>query len=152
MLSHPVALDQCRGFRKHPKIVSVPFYYTAGSVKHVMSQQLREAAAIASKQAALEYGARILQKSLEDDKNNFTRFFLIQRRRRVLKSANKTSVAFSLRNSPGALFKALSVFALRDLFCRRLSRALAAGARGSTSSMSIFFLVKTNPRVSLCAI
>lgn len=116
VLSHPVALDQCRDFfRKHPSIVSVPFYDTAGSVKHVMSEQLRDSAAIASKQAAQEYGARILQKGLEDDKNNFTRFFLIQRRRRVLDGANKTSVAFSLRNSPGALFKALSVFALRDL-------------------------------------
>jgi prephenate dehydratase len=116
VLSHPVALDQCRDFfRKHPSIVSVPFYDTAGSVKHVMSQQLRDSAAIASKQAAQEYGARILQKGLEDDKNNFTRFFLIQRRRRVLEGANKTSVAFSLRNVPGALFKALSVFALRDL-------------------------------------
>ena len=116
VLSHPVALDQCRDFfRKHSTITSVPFYDTAGSVKHVMSQQLRDTAAIASKQAAQEYGAKILQKGLEDDKNNFTRFFLIQRRRRVLEGANKTSVAFSLRNSPGALFKALSVFALRDL-------------------------------------
>ena len=116
VLSHPVALDQCRDFfRKHSNITSVPFYDTAGSVKHVMSEQLRDTAAIASKQAAHEYGAKILQKGLEDDKNNFTRFFLIQRRRRVLEGANKTSVAFSLRNSPGALFKALSVFALRDL-------------------------------------
>lgn len=129
VLSHPVALDQCREFfRKHPKIVSVPFYDTAGSVKHVMSQNLRDSAAIASQQAAHEYGARILQKSLEDDKNNFTRFFLIQRRRRVLKSANKTSVAFSLRNSPGALFKALSVFALRDL---NLSKIESRPRRGS---------------------
>jgi prephenate dehydratase len=116
VLSHPVALDQCRDFfRKHSRITSVPFYDTAGSVKHVMSEQLLDTAAIASKQAAQEYGAKILQKGLEDDKNNFTRFFLIQRRRRVLDHANKTSVAFSLRNSPGALFKALSVFALRDL-------------------------------------
>jgi prephenate dehydratase len=129
VLSHPVALDQCRDFfRKHPKIVSVPFYDTAGSVKHVMSEQLRDSAAIASQQAAHEYGAKILQKSLEDDKNNFTRFFLIQRRRRVLDSANKTSVAFSLRNSPGALFKALSVFALRDL---NLSKIESRPRRGS---------------------
>ncbi|MGZ5120491.1 MAG: prephenate dehydratase [Burkholderiales bacterium] len=129
VLSHPVALDQCREFfRKHPSIVSVPFYDTAGSVKHVMSQKLRDSAAIASQQAEHEYGAKILQKSLEDDKNNFTRFFLIQRRRRVLKAANKTSVAFSLRNSPGALFKALSVFALRDL---NLSKIESRPRRGS---------------------
>lgn len=129
VLSHPVALDQCRDFfRKHQKIASVPFYDTAGSVKHVMSERLRDTAAIASKQAALEYGARILQRSLEDNKNNFTRFFLVQKRRRVLPGANKTSVAFSLRNAPGALFKALSVFALRDL---NLSKIESRPRRGS---------------------
>ena len=128
VLSHPVALDQCRDFfRKHPKITSVPFYDTAGSVKHLMSEHPRDAAAIASQQAADEYGAHILQKGLEDDKNNFTRFFLIQAPR-VLDSANKTSVAFSLRNSPGALFKALSVFALRDL---NLSKIESRPRRGS---------------------
>ena len=93
-----------------------------------MSQKLHDSAAIASQQAAHEYSAKILQKSLEDDKNNFTRFFLIQRRRRVPKAANKTSVAFSLRNSPGALFKALSVFALRDL---NLSKIESRPRRGS---------------------
>ncbi len=116
VLSHPVALDQCRDFfRKHSKVAAVPFYYTAGSVKHVISEGLRDTACIASKQAAREYGGKILQSGLEDDKKNFTRFFLVQKRRQVLPSANKTSVAFSLRNAPGALFKALSVFALRDL-------------------------------------
>jgi len=52
---------------------------------------------------------------IEDDKRNFTRFFLVTRRRHVLPGANKTSVAFSVKNLPGALFKALSVFALRDI-------------------------------------
>jgi prephenate dehydratase len=116
VLSHPVALDQCRAFfRKHRQVQAVPFYDTAGSVKYVTQHKLRDTAAIAGKQAAEEYGGKILQKSLEDNKQNFTRFFLISREHKVAPQANKTSIAFATRNVAGALFKALSVFALRDI-------------------------------------
>lgn len=114
--SHPVALDQCREFfRLHPKIEPVSFYDTAGSVKHIMAEKLRDTAAIASKRAAGVYGGKILKAGVEDNKQNFTRFFLVRRQRKVLPGANKTSIAFSVKNIPGALFKALSVFALRDI-------------------------------------
>jgi prephenate dehydratase len=114
--SHPVALDQCRDFfRMYPRIEPVSFYDTAGSVKHIMAEGLRDTAAIASKGAASAYGGKILKAGVEDNKQNFTRFFLVRRERKVLPRANKTSIAFSLKNTPGALFKALSVFALRDI-------------------------------------
>jgi prephenate dehydratase len=124
VFSHPVALDQCRDlFRKNPKLEAVPFYDTAGSVKHIVAEGLRDAAAIASRRAAEVYGGKILKAGIEDDKKNFTRFFLIERgkikrgkpRAAENKAANKTSLAFSLKNVPGALFKALSVFALRGI-------------------------------------
>ena len=128
VLSHPVALDQCRDFfRHHPRIEPVPFYDTAGSVKHVVAHRLSDAAGIAGRHAAREYSGRILQAGIEDDKRNFTRFFLIRkltgRRRNAALSyqrlippgANKTSIAFKVKNVPGALFKSLSVFALRDI-------------------------------------
>jgi len=136
VLSHPVALDQCRDFfRRHPQIEAVPFYDTAGSVKHAISNHLQDAAGIAGRQAARQYGGRILQAGIEDDKRNFTRFFLIRKlgsgagRRTVERKkqgsgiyhgliprgANKTSIAFQVKNLPGALFKSLSVFALRDI-------------------------------------
>jgi prephenate dehydratase len=130
VLSHPVALDQCRDFfRRHRQIEPVPFYDTAGSVKHVMANKLNDAAGIAGRQAAREYGGKILQASVEDDKRNFTRFFLIRKcaskgsrkpgsseyHRLIPRGANKTSIAFQVRNLPGALFKSLSVFALRDI-------------------------------------
>ncbi|MFI5105247.1 MAG: prephenate dehydratase, partial [Terriglobales bacterium] len=116
VLSHPVALDQCRNFfRRHRGISAVPFYDTAGSVKHIMAERLRDAAAIASAQAAKEYGGKVLQSGLEDNKQNFTRFFLITSKKKVSARANKTSLVFSLKNVSGALSKALSVFALRDL-------------------------------------
>jgi prephenate dehydratase len=117
VLSHPVALDQCRDlFAKNPRLKAEPFYDTAGSVKHVMAEELTDAAAIASRRAAEVYGGRILKTGIEDDKKNFTRFFLIRRGKpKAARGADKTSLAFSTRNIPGALFKALSVFALRDI-------------------------------------
>ena len=116
VFSHPVALDQCRNFfRQHTEIEPVAFYDTAGGVKHVMASCRSDAGAIASRRAAEEYGGKILQSSLEDDKQNFTRFFLIQKKRKAIPNADKTSLVFSLKNMAGALFKALSVFALRDL-------------------------------------
>jgi prephenate dehydratase len=139
VLSHPVALDQCRDFfRRNPKIEAVPFYDTAGSVKHVIAEKLQDAAGIAGKQAAHEYSGKILQSSVEDDKSNFTRFFLIRKlgraggrkasgkkkahskasadyHRLIPPGANKTSIVFKVKNVPGALFKSLSVFALRDI-------------------------------------
>jgi len=129
VLSHPVALDQCRDFfQRHPKIEAVPFYDTAGSVKHVIANQLQDAAGIAGRQAAREYSGTILQSSIEDDKRNFTRFFLIRKlksggrkkggadyHRLIPGGANKTSIVFQVKNLPGALFKSLSVFALRDI-------------------------------------
>jgi prephenate dehydratase len=116
VFSHPVALEQCRDlFRRYPRMLAAPFYDTAGSVKHVIANKLKDAAGIASKLAAQVYGGRILKAAIEDDKRNFTRFFLIQRKRQVLRTANKTSIVFQVKNMPGALFKALSVFALRDI-------------------------------------
>ena len=114
--SHPVALAQCRDFfARHRRIRPEAFYDTAGSVKHVVEQKIRDAAGIAGRRAAAEYGGRILLRGIEDDKRNFTRFFLIGKQRKVHGGANKTSIAYALKNAPGALFKSLSVFALRDI-------------------------------------
>jgi prephenate dehydratase len=122
VFSHPVALDQCRDlFAKNRRFEAVPFYDTAGSVKHVIAENLTDAAGIASQGAAEVYGGKILKFGIEDDKKNFTRFFHIYRglihrgKARAARGGDKTSLAFSLKNIPGALFKALSVFALRDI-------------------------------------
>lgn len=121
VLSHPVALNQCLDFfSRNPQVEKVSAYDTAGSVKMVVEQEMNDAAAIASDVAAEIYGARILRRSIEDDRRNFTRFFLLRRpgsRRRNYDGSIewKTSLVFTTRNVPGALFRALSAFALRDL-------------------------------------
>jgi len=116
VFSHPVALDQCRKFfRSHPRIRAVPFYDTAGSVRHIVEEKLLDAAAIAPKQAAGQYGGRVLLAGIEDDQQNYTRFLLIGKSKKIGEGANKTSIGFALKNVPGVLFKALSVFALRDI-------------------------------------
>ncbi|MFZ3340791.1 MAG: prephenate dehydratase [Terriglobales bacterium] len=117
VFSHPVALDQCRDlFARNKKLEPVPFYDTAGSVKQVVAEGSTDAAAIASRRAAEVYGGKILKAGIEDDKRNFTRFFLVHRgKARASAGADKTSLAFSTKNIPGSLFKSLSVFALRDI-------------------------------------
>jgi len=121
--SHPVALSQCLDFfAKHQQIERIPFYDTAGSVKMVMEQKPRGAAAIASELAAQTYGANILKRGIEDDRQNFTRFFLLEppgaKPRSIPGGTSnpwKTSLVFTTKNIPGALFRALSALALRDL-------------------------------------
>jgi prephenate dehydratase len=122
--SHPVALNQCLDFfARNPQIERTPFYDTAGSIKMLAEQRLADAAGIASAVAAEIYGARVLRRSIESDRQNFTRFFLLRtpefaRRHPVRPEAHatwKTSLVFSTRNIPGSLFRALSAFALRDL-------------------------------------
>ncbi len=122
VFSHPVALGQCRRFfRQNRQLQAVPFYDTAGSVKMLMEQRPPDAAAIAAGAAARIYGARILRRGIEDDKQNYTRFFLLVRSGRGLPllrrlgSPDKTSIVFATENVPGALFKCLGVFALRDI-------------------------------------
>jgi prephenate dehydratase len=109
--SHPVALNQCLDFfAKHTRVERVTHYDTAGSVKMVMEERPEGAAAIASELAAKIYGGTILKREIEDDRQNFTRFFLLEPA-----GAWKTSLVFSTRNEPGSLYRALSALALRDL-------------------------------------
>ncbi len=120
--SHPVALNQCHQFfAANPQFEKVPFYDTAGSVKMIMQDGLKDAAAIASSIAAGIYGARILKRSIEDDRQNYTRFFLLRPNQAPKPRLDagrrgwKTSLVFTTRNEPGSLFRSLSAFALRDL-------------------------------------
>lgn len=114
VFSHPVALAQCRRFfDQHPGIRAVPYYDTAGSVRQIIETADAASAAIASRQAASQYGGKVLIGDIEDNPANFTRFFLI-RRLELIKGdpeADKVSLAFTVENRPGTLVEALQVFA-----------------------------------------
>jgi len=112
--SHPVALAQCRRFfAEHPEIEAAPFYDTAGSVKQLMELRDPRVAGIASAQAAEHYGGKILVAGIEDNPENYTRFFLIRRREKVQGEPrpDKVSLAFTVENRPGTLVEALQIFA-----------------------------------------
>jgi len=111
VFSHPVALAQCRRFlAEHPRMESYAFYDTAGSVKQLVELRDRHAGAIASEAAAQYYGAEILRSGIEDNPENYTRFFLVRRSQDAVTDpdANKLSLAFSVENRPGSLVAALN--------------------------------------------
>ena len=114
-ISHPQALGQCAAYLRGKNIKPETVYDTAGSVKMLKESGALDVAAIASKRAAELYGMKILQEGIEDNPENFTRFLAIQRESIVPTEEAKTSIVFTLKNVPGSLFKAMSVFALRDI-------------------------------------
>ena len=114
-ISHPQALGQCAGYLRSYGIKAEQVYDTAGSVKMLKESGARDVAAIASKRAADLYGMQILEEGIEDNAENYTRFLAVGREATVPKNEAKTSIVFTLKNVPGSLFKAMSVFALRDI-------------------------------------
>lgn len=112
--SHPQALAQCEDFLKKLKGVEIiPTYDTAGSAKMIKEKKILDGAAIAGKQAGKYYGLKILKSGLENHKKNFTRFLILSKRKIIARKNPKTSIIFTTKNIPGALFSALGVFAYR---------------------------------------
>lgn len=118
VLSHPVALSQCREFlATNRQLEATPFYDTAGSVKHLMESKLGDTAGIAPPLAAVQYGGETLRRDLEDHAANFTRFHAICRDGDVLplpagaplEISNKMTIAFSVEHRPGTLVQALQL-------------------------------------------
>jgi prephenate dehydratase len=120
--SHPVALAQCeRFFARHPALKRIAAEDTAGSVREMMRAGDKKCAAIASRRAAELYGAAILREHLEDDPENYTRFFLLAdaahapSESRGVATPSKISLVFQLAHIPGALLRALEPFARRNI-------------------------------------
>jgi prephenate dehydratase len=116
VISHPQALAQCEGYLRRLGVSSSATFDTAGSVKIVLDQGDRTQAAVASRRTANLYDMAVLAEGIEDDPANYTRFIVISAQPVVPTGEAKTSIVFTLKNNiPGALFKALSVFALREI-------------------------------------
>jgi len=113
--SHPQALAQCRGFLEGLTCEMISTYDTAGSVKMIKEKQLMDAGAIAGERAAEIYGMHIVAKNISDNPHNYTRFFVLSKADAVFSGSDKTSVIFSTRHIPGALYQVLNEFAKRNI-------------------------------------
>ena len=120
--SHPQALAQCEDFlskeMSHCQII--PVYDTAGSVKMIKELKKNNVAAIASDWAAKLYDLKVLRKGIQDNKHNYTRFLVLSPEAAPDPKSNKTSIIFAVLSKPGALYKCLKEFALRDINLTRL--------------------------------
>jgi arogenate/prephenate dehydratase len=117
--SHPQALAQCDASLRHMGVERVAEADTAGSARLLRERGDHQAAALASRRASLVYDLQVIAENMEDNPTNYTRFLALSRQSLTVENPGegdyKTSIVFSLENKPGALFKALSVFALRDI-------------------------------------
>jgi prephenate dehydratase len=118
--SHPQAIAQCRSYLQLKKLESVPTYDTAGAVKMIKEKIIMNAAAIASQRAAEIYGMDVLEEGIEDRKNNFTRFLVLSKTKTKPTGHDRTSIIFSVRHLPGALFGILKEFASREINLTRI--------------------------------
>lgn len=134
--SHPQALGQCaQWLREHlPQAAVVPDYDTAGSARRVRDESLTHTAAIASVRAAQVYGLDVLARGIATHRANVTRFLLLapsDSSDEPSEGPHKTSVSFALRaNVPGALFKSLAVFALREVDLLKIESRPLIGSPG----------------------
>jgi chorismate mutase/prephenate dehydratase len=113
--SHPQALGQCRGFLSHLNCEAIPASDTAGSVAMIKDLGLTDSAAIASARAAEFYGMKIIAREIEDNKHNYTRFFILSREDSPPSGDDKTSIVCSVKHEPGTLYESLKAFALRKI-------------------------------------
>jgi len=125
--SHPEALAQCRDFlSSHPEYKVVSVYDTAGAAKIVKEQKIKDVAIIAGPQVAKLYKFKKLKENIESHPDNFTRFLIISKERKIYTGENaRTMFVFGVKNEPGVLFRCLSIFALRNIDLTKLeSRAV----------------------------
>jgi chorismate mutase / prephenate dehydratase len=113
--SHPQALGQCKTFLRQMGWKLTPTYDTAGSVKLIKDSGMTEKAAIASARAAEIYGMKILVSGIEDNTNNYTRFFILAKQYSQASGSDKTSIVFSVKHTPGALYEALKELSIRKI-------------------------------------
>ncbi len=115
VFSHPQALAQCRQYLRDTAVKSIATYDTAGSVKLIKRRRSKSIAAIASARAALIYGMDIVAEGIEDNPNNYTRFFVLSFKETQSTGDDKTSIIFSAKHEPGALYNVLKIFADREI-------------------------------------
>ena len=125
--SHPEVLAQCRDYlSSHPEFKVVSVYDTAGAAKIVKENKIKDVGIIAGPQVAKIYNFKKLKENIESHPDNFTRFLIISKERKIYTGENaRTMFVFGVKNEPGVLFRCLSIFALRNIDLTKLeSRAV----------------------------
>ena len=111
VISHPQALMQCSSYleeKRHWKQISAE--NTAVAARKVLEDQNPAQAAIASEEAGRIHGLKVLEPSINYNKNNTTRFIVLSRKPIYQKDAQKISISFELPDKSGSLYNLLSSF------------------------------------------
>ena len=133
--SHPVLLGQCKQFLKINNIKPTSGYDTAGSARLISEENSPTKGALASKIAAQIYGLKILQANVQDNKDNTTRFLVMEKKPKNLINQQKkiiTSIVFQVRNIPAALYKAMGGFATNNVNMIKLESYMLGGSFEAT--------------------
>jgi prephenate dehydratase len=121
--SHAQALSQCSKFIKLNKLTEHVSADTAGSAEMVSKSKDKNKAAIASTLSAKTYGLEIIQKNIEDEKGNLTRFLVMGKNISQPELRDKkyiTSFLFKLKSKPAALYQSLGGFAINGVNLTKL--------------------------------
>ena len=133
--SHPVLLGQCKKFLKINNLKPLSGYDTAGSARLISEENNQFKGALASKIAAQIYGLKVLQANVQDNKDNTTRFLVMEKKPEVLINQQKkviTSIVFQVRNIPAALYKAMGGFATNNVNMIKLESYMLGGSFEAT--------------------
>src|SRR6201996_1677536 len=141
--SHPIALRQCVDFfDEYPHLKLVESSDTAACAKRIQDEQLTDTVAIANTLAAQIYGLQVLERRIESNKKNFTRFLIITHHENNVKNkANKASLCFQVGNKVGALAKVLNIFAEQEL---NMSKIQSMPVLGKRNEYNFYVDVKWN--------
>ena len=146
--SHPQALAQCQTLLENLRAIVEPAYDTAGSAKRIRDETIRNAGAIASERAAALYNLEIIRRDVEDDSENYTRFFVVGKEDGKPTGKDKTSIVFGTKHTPGSLHKALNELAVRGI---NLTKIESRPIRGTPWAYHFFVDFEGHRKEPLCS-
>jgi len=129
--SHPIAIRQCVDFfDEYPHLNIIESSDTAACAKRIRDEQLTDTVAVANTLAARLYGLDVLERRIESNKKNFTRFLILTHHENVTKKTpNKASLCFQVSNNVGALAKVLNIFSEQSLNMSKIQSMPILGKR-----------------------
>jgi prephenate dehydratase len=129
--SHPIALRQCIDFiDQFPQLKVVESSDTAACAKKIREEQLTDTVAIANTLAAELYGLNIIERRIESNRKNYTRFLILKNHPdEEVPSSNKASICFQVGNAVGSLAKVLNIFAEKGINLSKIQSMPVLGKR-----------------------